>query len=46
MLHSIIRDRDINLSAGRLLLLSVIRQSIEYGSEAWESNKGRANNGL
>ena len=32
-LHSNISNRDINLSARRLLLLSVIRPSIEYGSE-------------
>ena len=32
-LHSIISNRDINLSARRLLLLCVIRPSIEYGSE-------------
>ena len=42
-LHSIISNRDINLSARRLLLLSVIRPSIEYGSEVWESNKGQTN---
>ena len=30
-LHSVISNRDINLSARRLLLLSVIRPSIEYG---------------
>ena len=29
-LHSVISNRDINLSARRLLLLSVIRPSIEY----------------
>ena len=40
-LHSIISNRDINLSARRLLLLSVT--SIEYGSEVWESNKGQTN---
>ena len=34
-LHSIISNRDINLSARRLLLLSVIRPSLEYGSEVW-----------
>ena len=34
-LHSIISNRDINLSARRLLLLSVIRPSTEYGSEVW-----------
>ena len=42
-MHSIISNRDINLSARRLLLLSVIRPSIEYGSEVWESNKGQTN---
>ena len=40
-LHSIISNRDINLSARRLLLLSLIRPSIEYGSEVWEGNKGQ-----
>ena len=42
-LHSIISNRDINLSARRLLLLSVIRPSLEYGSAVWESNKGQTN---
>ena len=32
-LHSVISNRDINLSACRLLLLSVIRPSIEYGGK-------------
>ena len=32
-LHKVISNRNINLSARRLLLLSVIRPSIEYGSE-------------
>ena len=41
--HSIISNRDINLSARRLLLLSVIRPSIEYGSEIWEGNKANSN---
>ena len=40
-LHSIISNRDINLSARGMLLLFVIRPSIEYGSEAWEGNKVR-----
>ena len=31
------------MSACRLLLLSVIRPSIEYGSEDWKSNKGQTN---
>ena len=38
-LHSIISNTDINLTA----LLSVIRPSIEYGTEVWESNKGQTN---
>ena len=37
-LHNVI---DINLTACRLLLLSVIRPSIEYGGEIWEGNKGQ-----
>ena len=35
----IISNRDINLTALRLLLLYVIRPSIEYGGEIWEGNK-------
>ena len=42
-LHSIISNRDINLSARRLLSLSVIRPSMEYGSEIWERNKANMN---
>ena len=30
------------LSARRLLLLSVVRPSLEYGSEVWEGNKSQA----
>ena len=42
-LHSvIISNRDINLSARRLLLLAVDRQTLEYGSEVWEANKTQA----
>ena len=41
-LHKVISNRNINLSASRLLLLSVIRPSIEYGSEVWEGNKSQA----
>ena len=37
-LHSILSNRNINLSARRLLLFSVLR-SIEYGSEVWKCNK-------
>ena len=40
-LHNVISNRDINLTAHRLLLLSVIRPSIEYGGEIWEGNKGQ-----
>ena len=32
-LHSVISNRDINLSARRLLLLAVVRPTLEYGSE-------------
>ena len=35
-LHSVISNRDINLNARRLLLLSVVRPSLEYGSEIWD----------
>ena len=35
-------NRNVNLSACRLLLLSVIRPIIEYGSEVWEGNKSQA----
>ena len=43
-LHSIISNRNINLTARRLLLLSVLRPtcSIEYGSEVWKCNKSQA----
>ena len=41
-LHKVISNRNINLSACRHLLLSVIRPSIEYGSEVWEGNKSQA----
>ena len=41
-LHKVISNRNVNLSAGRLLLFSVIRPSIEYGSEVWEGNKSQA----
>ena len=38
----VISNRNINLNARRHLLLSVIRPSIEYGSEVWEGNKSQA----
>ena len=41
-LRSIISNRNINLSARRMLLLSVLRPSLEYGSEVWEGNKSQA----
>ena len=41
-LHSIISNRNINLSARRLLLLSVLRPSIDYDSEVWKCNKSQA----
>ena len=40
-LHSIISTRDINLSAHRLLLLSVIRPSIEYRGGVREGNESQ-----
>ena len=40
--HKVISNRKVNSSARRLLLLSVIRPSIEYGSEVWEGNKSQA----
>ena len=41
-LHSVISNRDINLTAWRLLLLSVVRSSLENGSEIWDCNKSQA----
>ena len=41
-LHSVISNRDINLSARRLLLLAVVRPTLEYGSEVWEASKAQA----
>ena len=38
-MHSEISNRDINLSARRLLLLAVVRPTLDYGSEVWEANK-------
>ena len=35
-------NTDINLSARRLLLLAVVRPTLEYGSEVWEANKTQA----
>ena len=41
-LHSVISNRDINMSAQRLLLFSVVRPSLEYVNEVWEANKSQA----
>ena len=41
-LHSVISNRGVNLSVRRLLLLSVVRPTLEYGSEVWEGNKCQA----
>ena len=41
-LHSVISNRDINMSARRLLLLAVVRPTLEYGSEVWEVNTSQA----
>ena len=32
----------IDLTARRLLLISVVRPTLEYGSEVWEGNKAQA----
>ena len=40
-LNNIISNRYINLSARRMLLLSVLRPSLEYGSEVWEVSKSQ-----
>ena len=40
-LHSVISNRDINMSARRLLLLAVVKPTLEYGSEVWEANSLR-----
>ena len=40
-LHNVISNRDINLTTRRLLLLSVIRPSIEYEGEIWVGNNGQ-----
>ena len=36
-LHSVISNGDINLGAQRMLLLAVVRPTLEYGSELWEA---------
>ena len=36
--NQLISNRDINMIARRLLLLSVVRPSLEYGNEVWEGN--------
>ena len=41
-LHSVLSSRDINSCARRLLLLSVVRPSIEYDSAVWDCNKNQA----
>ena len=43
-LHKVISNRNVNLSAHRLILLSVIRPSLllKYGSEVWEGKKSQA----
>ena len=41
-LHKVISNRNVNLSAHRPLLLSLIGLSIGYGIEVWEGNKSQA----
>ena len=38
-LNRLLSNRGINISAKRLLLLVVLRPSLEYGSEIWNCNK-------
>ena len=39
-LHTtVITNRDIYLSAPRLLLLAMVRPNLEYGTVIWEANK-------
>ena len=40
--RSLTSNRDVNLSAHWLLLLSVVRLILEYGGEVWEDNKSQA----
>ena len=40
-MHSIISNRDIDLTARRLLFISVVRPTLEC-SEVWEGNKAQA----
>ena len=42
-LHGIISNRNIHF---RLFLLSVLRPSIEYGSEVWKCNRSQTNTGI
>ena len=39
MLHCVIGDRYIYLSTHTLLLLAVVRPTLECGSEVWEAKK-------
>ena len=39
-------NRDIDLTARRLLLISVVRPTLEYGNEVWEDNKAQAKDGV
>ena len=41
-LHKVISKRKVNLSAHKLLLLTIFRPSTENGSEVWEGNKSQA----
>ena len=40
--NRVISNRDINLTARHLLLLSVGRPSLQYASEIWDCNKSQA----
>ena len=40
-LHAVFSNRDMNLTARRLLLLPIVRPSLEYGGEIWDCNKSQ-----
>lgn len=41
-LHNVISNRDMNLSAHRLLLMVVVRPTLENRSKVWQANRSQA----
>ena len=41
-MNSVSSNRDVNLNARTLLLLSLVRPTLQYESEVWERNKTQA----